>query len=175
MTDLECIENLKVKVYKNLYDRSFNEKLTDDLSKLSFVNHEDSDFHTNIKGSQYNFDGNSPLKPEGVFSLERKIGDLIHSDCKIALTIALYSWVARLDKGQKTMLHDHMPQCTLAFVYFVNTPEGSSPLVFPTSGKKVEAESGTLVIFPAVLDHEVPTNNCDNRLTIAGNLTIIQT
>ena len=80
MMNLECIENLKVKVYKNLYDRSFNEKLTDDLSKLSFVNHEDSDFHTNIKGSQYNFDGNSPLKPEGVFSLERKIGDLIRSD-----------------------------------------------------------------------------------------------
>ena len=50
------------------------------------------------------------------------------------------------------MCHYHHPHSSLVFVYFVNTPKGSSPLVFPTSGKKVKAEAGTLVIHPGVLN-----------------------
>ena len=68
------------------------------------------------------------------------------------------TWVARLDKGHiQHVEHLHYPLCTIVFVYFVNTPKGSSPLVFPTSGKKVKAEAGTLVIAPSTLRHKVPT------------------
>ena len=64
----------------------------------------------------------------------------------------MHTWAACLDKGQgQHVEHDHYPHCTIVFVYFVNTPKGSSPLVFPTSGKKVKAEAGTLVIHPGVL------------------------
>ena len=84
------------------------------------------------------------------------------------------TWAARLDKGQQTLEHDHLFYATFAFVYFVNVPKGSSPLIFTTSGKKIKAEPGKLVLFPAPLRHKVPINKCDNRVTIASNITMIE-
>ena len=46
----------------------------------------------------------------------------------------------------------------------------SSSLFFPTSGKKIKAEEGKVVIFPGNVRHSVPPNKCDNRIVVAGNI-----
>ena len=46
----------------------------------------------------------------------------------------------------------------MGFVYFIQCPRGSSPLVFSTSGKRVKAEEGKVVIFPGNIYHHVPKN-----------------
>ena len=146
----------------------------EDISKLKFLWHENNVTGTNIKGSQFNFCNNLDAKPRGVLLLERWVKQIVLSQIRgnIPVTIKYATWVARLDKGQQTIRHFHHPHCSIVFVYFVNTPKGSSPLVFPTSGKKVKAEAGTLVIHPGVMQHEVPPNKCDGRITIASNLYI---
>ena len=58
----------------------------------------------------------------------------------------------------------------IGFVYFVNAPKGASPLVFTTSGKKIKAEAGKVVIFPGTMYHHVPKNKCKNRVILAGNM-----
>ena len=79
-------------------------------------------------------------------------------------------WFAIYDEGDYAKSHHHIPYSLWSFVYYVNTPKGSSPLVFTTSGKKIKAEEGKLVLFPAGVRHHVPKNRCKNRLVLAGNL-----
>ena len=141
-----------------------------DISTLDFTWHEENVYGTNIKGSQFNFISNPHVaKPNGIILLEQWVTQLVKLNF---IDINFHTWIARLDEGQETLEHSHYPVCTMVFVYFVNTPKGSSPLVFPTSGKKVKAEAGTLVIHPSVLKHKVPPNKCDGRITIASNLYI---
>ena len=45
-----------------------------------------------------------------------------------------------------------------------------SPLVFTTSGKKIKAEEGKVVIFSGDILHHVPKNRCNNRIVLAGNI-----
>ena len=61
-----------------------------------------------------------------------------------------------------------------AFVYFVNSPKGSSPLVFTTSGKRIKPEEGKILIFPPQLFHHVPKNKCDGRITLSGNVGMVE-
>ena len=79
----------------------------------------------------------------------------------------------RYDKGDYTQTHHHS-FVLYAFVYFIKTPKGSSPLVFTKSGKKIKAEEGKVVIFPGVLRHHVPKNRCDDRIIVAGNVVFTQ-
>lgn len=65
-------------------------------------------------------------------------------------------------------IHDHYPN-QWAFVYYVNTPEGSSPLVFVDSGKEFYGKAGQIIIFPGLIKHYVPPNKCEGRSVIAGN------
>ena len=78
-------------------------------------------------------------------------------------------WVAKYNKGDHTIDHSHEP-ASYSFVYFVKSPTGSSPLIFTTSDTKIKPEEGTVVIFPGNLKHHVPTNNCDGRIVLAGNI-----
>ena len=54
-------------------------------------------------------------------------------------------------------------------MYYINTPKGSSPLVFSESRKKIYPKSGQMIIFPSWIRHEVPPNKCEGRSIIAGN------
>ena len=173
--NIRCRENLEVEVYHHPHYQSLNEKLMTDFSRLYFYRHEENLNHTNIKGSQLNFcKDNYSLKPKGVTLIENWVKQIIQSKLSVPTQLYFATWAARLDRGQETLEHDHLYYATFAFVYFVNTPKGASPLVFPTSGKKVKAESGKLVLFPAPLKHKVPVNKCDNRVTIASNITILE-
>ena len=79
------------------------------------------------------------------------------------------AWFAVYNNGDYTKSHIHFP-AILSWVYMVNCPEGSSPLVFDTSGDYVEAKDHTMIIFPASMRHSVPENKCSNRIVLAGNI-----
>ena len=77
-------------------------------------------------------------------------------------------WGQWYRKGDYQISHTHYPN-QWSFVYFVNTPRGSSPLVFSRSKKKVAAKAGNMVIFPSWVRHQVPPNKCEERSVVAGN------
>ena len=173
--NIRCRENLEVQIYHHPHYQSLNKKLMDDFSKLDFTNHDPSYKYANIKGSKFSFIEHDPsIKPKGVTLVENWIEQIIKDKIKCSFHFNFNTWVAKLDRGQETIEHDHLYFASFAFVYFVNTPIGASPLVFNTSGKKIKAESGKLVLFPSSLKHKVPVNNCDNRITIASNITITE-
>ena len=80
------------------------------------------------------------------------------------------AWLASYSMKELTVSHSHPSY--FSFVYFVRCPKGSSPLIFTTSGKRIKAEEGKLLIFPGHLKHHVPENKCEGRLTLAGNVIV---
>lgn len=169
-----CTENLEVEVYHHPDYQSINEDLMSDLSKLTFYSHENTLNYTNIKGDQIDF---RDSKPRGVCFIEDWVYEIIANKLRDFVNpfhFRFSTWASKLNRGQETIEHGHMCFSIFAFVYFVNAPEGASPLVFPTSGREIKAEPGKLVLFPGPLRHKVPVNNCDNRITIASNVIIIE-
>ena len=79
------------------------------------------------------------------------------------------AWLAWYRDKEFAISHHHHP-AAYGFVYFVKCPKGSSPLIFSTSGKRIKAEDGKVVIFPANLYHHVPKNKCNDRIVLAGNV-----
>jgi len=75
-------------------------------------------------------------------------------------------WAAVYNYGDFAHKHTHNPS-TLSFVYYVEAPEGSSPLVFDDF--EVLPQNGLCVIFGGNVSHHVPKNKCNGRKVIAGN------
>lgn len=71
--------------------------------------------------------------------------------------------------GKNDYAQSHTHDVAYSFVYYVNSPKGSSPLIFDTSGKKIKAEEGNVIIMPGNILHSVPKNKCNERIVIAGN------
>ena len=79
-------------------------------------------------------------------------------------------WGQYYKKGDYQVSHHHNPHYW-SFVYFVNTPRGSAPLVFTESNKKVTPKAGMLVLFPGWVRHHVPKHKREEiRSVIAGNM-----
>ena len=74
-------------------------------------------------------------------------------------------WGQVYNEGDFQESHDHVPN-HWSFVYYVNTPRGSSPLVFESSGKKFRPKAGQVIIFPAWLMHYVPPTT-KNRISLS--------
>ena len=164
-------EYLPVIIEKHPHYKSINKKLMEQIDSLLFEKAEKLPYYTNVRGEQYNF-GNGDIGPT-IKLIEKWITELIATN--IIRTSHLRSfrfWFSRLndEKGQLTYNHDHLVNATFGAVYFVNTPKGSSPLVFTESGKRIKAEEGKIVIFPASLRHKVPQNRCKNRITLSCNI-----
>ena len=83
------------------------------------------------------------------------------------------AWYARYDYGNHALVHNHGDMYA-SFVYYVKTPEGSSPIVFPDENETVEAKEGNLLIFPGHINHYVPENKCDSRVIVAGNINLFK-
>ena len=77
-------------------------------------------------------------------------------------------WFTSYGRGDYTVPHDHEPGY-FSWVYFVKSPRGSSPLVFTSSGKRIKAEEGKVVIFRSMVKHHCPRNNSDHRVALVGN------
>ena len=83
------------------------------------------------------------------------------------------NWGIICNQGDNLEEHRHNP-AQFSFVYYVKCPEGSSPLVFTTSGYEVKAKAGKLVVFDSGLLHKVPQNNCNDRYSFVGNLSAVR-
>ncbi len=80
-------------------------------------------------------------------------------------------WGQLYNEGDFQESHDHVPH-DYTFVFYVNTPEGSSPIVFDSSMEEIQPTSGMLLVFPGWVKHSVPKNKCEGRSIIAGNLSV---
>tara|TARA_B100000287_G_C20333277_1_gene662648 strand:- start:57 stop:623 length:567 start_codon:yes stop_codon:yes gene_type:complete len=76
-------------------------------------------------------------------------------------------WGVEYKKGDFITDHTHAPY-VFAFTYIVNSPKGSPPLIFSTSGHRVKSEEGKLILWDARLIHKVPPAKVDGRCIIAG-------
>ena len=163
---MRVYEHIEVNIHQHPFYKSINEKLIEDCKNFPFtrnIRNPDGSF-TNVRALQTFNDIESPtlsLINNWILSiLQGKYGfnSSIHE-----------KWISHYNKGDYTIRHSHVP-ATFAFNYFIKTPPGSSPLIFSTSGKKIKAEEGKLVIFYGNVEHHVPKNRCDGRITMAGNI-----
>lgn len=98
-----------------------------------------------------------------------KYNNLIqHSnDSEFALEINSL-WAQYYPVGAFQSSHSHLP-CHWSFVFFVNCPKGSSPLVFGEEDLAIEPAPGRMLVFPSWIRHHVPHNEGENRSIVAGN------
>ena len=142
-------------------------------------------FHNLIEENKLRVDGpNSQYyityfkeEPEKVTSLVDWIHKKICSDIVDIPLVCSEAWGVIYDDGDYINAHTHKQgdiiDCStpnyFSFVYYVNVPEGSSPLVFPTSGYELYPEPGKMVIFESRLRHAIPPNGGSGRSIIVGN------
>lgn len=77
-------------------------------------------------------------------------------------------WGMVYNPGDHQIVHDHLP-CHWAFVYYVNTPENSPPLVFDDCSFRFFPKAGQFIVFPAALRHHVPESSISGRTNVVGN------
>ena len=169
MSDEVLREKLTIHIDRHPFYESINKRIEEELAvnQTPFVYDEDSiwkGYKSNIKGWKASL--NNEYK--SIKLLEEWILSLVKDKCW-GINCDIESWIAKYDEGHYTIDHDHIP-ATYSFVYFLKCPKGSSPLVFTTSGKKIKAEEGKIVIFPGCVRHYVPKNKGNGRMTFSGNL-----
>ena len=78
-----------------------------------------------------------------------------------------HCWSVLYNKGDGVESHNHFPY-TISFVYYVNTPEGSSPLML--DDEEIDIVDGRVVLFLSHRYHSVIPNQIDGRCAIVGNI-----
>ena len=156
---------LDVIIEKHPHYKSLNKNLLEDESRVdyngeSYQKCDTASFSSNITTTSKNIDLIISWVERLINTHYPYMRDYISKD----------SWFVRYRVGDETKSHDHQP-CLYSWVYFVNCPKGSSPLVFSNSGKRIKAEDGKIVIFPSIMKHHVPKSRCEDRVVLAGNLT----
>ena len=157
-------EKLQVHEYKYPFAEKVNPLLESQIREV--WNKRDKPLNMNAHFTGFHFDRDN----KSAQNISRWVSDLIRKDF-IQLPVDLKCielWGVLYNEGDYITAHPHTPSL-YSFVYFVNTPKGSSPLVFETSGRKIKPEAGKVVIFESRLTHKVPPNKCNGRVTISGN------
>ena len=104
------------------------------------------------------------------------IVDLVLSACEFVshgyfeqkMTFKCFNmWAMQYEKGEYSVRHSHYPS-DFACVYYVDVEPGCSPIIFE-GDLKVVPENGMLVLFPAMLHHEVPPTDA-RRMVISCNI-----
>ena len=158
-------ENLKVLVEYHPFHESIKKKILED--NFNFIRNAIVDgYASNLRAERTV----GEYYPKSVDLIKEWVINIIRNDYG-GFDYNIDAWVAKYSEGDYAIEHDHIPYA-FSYVYFVNTPKGSSPLVFSTSGKRIKAEEGKVIIFPGSLRHHVPKNRCEGRVTIAGNVCI---
>ena len=156
----------EVIIDRYLFYESLNPKLVGDYIRSNFSESN----KRSVKGQHTSYDTSS----ENIKKIYQWVIDILYSKYDYLMIEKLYPeacWFCGYGVGDYSFAHAHIPR-TYSFVYFVQCPRGSSPLVFTTSGKKVKAEEGKVVIFPANIWHHVPKNKCEDRITLIGNIGV---
>lgn len=76
-------------------------------------------------------------------------------------------WTIQYEKGDYTVRHSHHPS-DFACIYYVDVEPGCSPIIFEEE-LEIAPQNGMLLIFPAILNHEVPPTN-SRRIVISMNI-----
>ena len=99
-------------------------------------------------------------------------GENDHKDVNFSLNqFDFYDvWGVVYNKGEGVIKHNHFPH-SLSFVYFVQAPEGSSPLII--ENERIEAVEGRLVIFLSHQFHSCPPARVNGRCSLVGNIRIV--
>ena len=158
-------ENHKILIKHHPHYQSLNKKLIEDSNKAEYSRERNNCISAEMTGYR--------ISSKSIDLVLDWIDQLVYNDWgyerqSYKMDI-LDAWFVRYDKGNQTISHHHRLNI-LSFVYFVDCPKGSSPLVFSTSGKRIKAEEGKLVLFPGNLLHHVPKNGSKGRLVLAGNI-----
>ena len=147
--------------------------LYESLNKKLMIESLDADYSisgtTNVKAQRSQWSTKSPT----IEIIQRWVESVITSHYNIHSRGYKFSyngsWFVRYSKGDYTIPHDH-DLSWMSWVYFINCPKGSSPLVLTDSGKRISAEEGKVVIFPGFVRHEVPVNKSDDRVALICNM-----
>jgi hypothetical protein len=164
-----CRENLKILIDHHPFYESINKNLLKDLSTKfpatrTIVNSDKSE--TAVKALQ-TFNN---IESKEISIICDWVSAIVTNQKKYNHDYIIRDkWIAIYQNGDYTIPHGHMPSI-YAFVYFIRCAKNSSPLIFTTSGKKIKAEEGKVVIFPANLLHHVPKNKSNERIILSGNL-----
>tara|TARA_Y100000592_G_C5257499_1_gene215697 strand:- start:41 stop:577 length:537 start_codon:yes stop_codon:yes gene_type:complete len=79
-------------------------------------------------------------------------------------------WGARYTGEEYAREHDHYP-ATWSGVAFIDCPEGSGELIFPTCDYKYKPQNGKMIIVPSYLRHKVePSGEGVRRYIVAYNI-----
>jgi len=164
-------EECDIIIERHPYYESLNKKLMEDVEKVDYpegLSYEDYYKFYAKHSSYHTVTDNIKVVNSWVLNVLRIYfgSSLSNYQSKV-----IQNWFAVYDRGDYVDCHNHFP-LSFSFVYFVNCPRGSAPLKFHYSGKKVKAEEGKLVIFPAHVGHSVPKNKCKNRVSLIGNVLI---
>lgn len=82
-----------------------------------------------------------------------------------------WGMVYKNNSNHHTIEHAHWP-ATWSFVYYVNACENCAPLKFTTANFEVKPFSGLMVIFPGIVSHSVPIQQCTHdRVAVSGNIS----
>ena len=160
-------ENFDLIIGKYPYYESINKKLLKDMEKATYpaeLCYSDK-YKFNAIHSAWN------TSSENIDKINSWILDLVYCNGSFdnrRLEIK-DNWFSVYKKGNWVGRHNHFLSL-FSWVYFIRTPRGSSPLVFSTSGKRIKAEEGKVVIFPANILHHVPDNKSDGRVVLVGNV-----
>ena len=156
-------QELDIIIEKHPHSKSLNKKLLLECKNCP----ENNSYYTNIKGTKL-FVKDSPNCTLVLNWVVNILKNKLHSSNSEPIEYDKSMWFAKYDKGDYTKVHSHEPYALFSWVYFVNCPRGSSPLVL--NGKRIKAEEGKIVIFPSFIKHHVPKNNCKDRITLVGNM-----
>jgi len=163
---MRVYEHSEIHIHQHPFYKSINEKLIEECKNFTFtrnIKNPDGRF-TNVRALQTFNNIESPT----LSLINNWILSILQG--KYGFNFSIHAkWISHYNKGDYTIRHGHVP-ATFAFNYFIKTPPGSSPLIFSTSGKKIKAEEGKLVIFHGNVKHHVPKNRCDDRIIMSGNI-----
>lgn len=83
-------------------------------------------------------------------------------------------WFNIYKEGHYTIPHHHLP-CNISFVYYLQTNNDSSPLIFEGCDFTIDPFDDLLVVFQSHLIHSVPEHVGKDRISISGNIKLIET
>lgn len=168
MEKIQLKECLDVIIDTHPFAQSINEKLLKELQNVDY----DMSYKTNLSAKMTNYHTTTDTTVKVTDWIKNILQPhFLNLHSKPRKLIVKSTWFAKYDKGDFAFQHKHYRDVDCySFVYFIKTPRGSSPLVFSTSGKRVKAEEGKVVIFPAVMQHHVPKNRCHDRIVLCGNI-----
>jgi len=82
----------------------------------------------------------------------------------------VHCWGITYNKGDGVEKHNHFPYA-LSFCYYVNLPDGSSPLIL--ENEEIYPKEGQVIFFLSNSYHSVAPCSVDGRCAVVGNIMYI--